>query len=111
MIPYFETYGSAASAEVRQMLARLLLDIVNLEGHLSDFIGYLDEDAFVIITSSAHAQAITERLTEMFAIKIERFYPDPDWRSHEAHLNDFDLPRMQLSCRITTGELSLGLMH
>ena len=106
MIPYFDAYGSAASAEVQQKLARLLLEIVNLEGHLNDFIGYLDEDEFIIVTANAHAEAITERLTEMFALKIATFIPATDWRTHNAHQNDSTKPRLQLTCRVTTGEVS-----
>jgi DNA-binding response OmpR family regulator len=104
LIPYLDAYGSAASAEVRQMLARLLLDVVNLEGQLNDFVGYLDEDAFVIATGSAQAGAITERLTEMFAIKVANFYQTEDWRSRKDTPRTDAVPRMRLACRITTGE-------
>ncbi|MBN1564601.1 MAG: response regulator [Anaerolineae bacterium] len=113
LIPYFEHYGSTASAEVRQMLARLLLDVVNLEGHLSDFVGYLDEDAFVIVTASANAKAITERVTEMFRIKVDKFYPAAAWRNRDrdlAHRPNRDIPRLSLACRVTIGELSPRLM-
>lgn len=102
-IAYFETYGSAASAEVRQMLGRLLLDTVNLEGHCDDFIGYLDENEYVIVTAAAHAEAIIERLTEMFAIKVASYYPKTDWRSQPSQPAPDTPAQMRLVCRYTTG--------
>lgn len=105
-IPYFNVYGSAACAEVVQMLGRLLVDTVNLEGHLDNFIGYLDENEFVVVTAAVHAPAIIDRLVEMFSIKLVRHYPMEDWRDQATTWKGQTYPLMRLNCRVTTGQVS-----
>lgn len=100
---YFDVYGSAAWAEVHQMLGHLLVDTVNREAHLDDFIGYLDENQFVIVTAAAHAEAIVARLEQTFQDKLARHYSADDWRDQAMVWGGEVYPLMRLACRVTVG--------
>lgn len=108
-MPYREVYGSAAGAEVHQMVGELLLAVVNDLGAQEDFIGYLDEDQFLIITGADRAQAIGARIAAEFNTQVRRCYSDAD-RAHGAlRIGERTHPFMRVLCRITVGENRIEL--
>ena len=102
-IPYREVYGGAANAAVAQMIGELLLDVVNRHGDLADFIGYLDDDNFLVITSAAQAQVIAAQVAAVFNDTTHRFYSDSDQAQGGLVIGGDWYPFMRLLCRITVG--------
>lgn len=102
-IPFYQAYGSAAGAEVQQMLGRLLLDVVNREGSLDDFIGTLDEGQYLVLTAVDTASRLAERIEAAFRREIARYYTAEDWQRGVVQVNGASYPVMSLQCRVTTG--------
>jgi PleD family two-component response regulator len=102
--PYRDSYGSAAGAKVYQDVGELLLAAVNEHGSLNDFIGYLDEDHFIVITSAPHSQLIAQHITAAFTTAVQRYYSEEDWAHGSKRNGSADNPFMRLHCRITTGD-------
>jgi len=93
-IPYREQYGSATAADIYYDVSKLVLSVVNHKGRATDFVGYLDEDQFIIITAQANAQSVAGQITAVFNNSVMRYYPDV--------VDPADM--MRLFCRITSGE-------
>jgi len=104
-IPYRNVYGSTSGADISQVISQLLLGVLNEYGSLEDFIGYLDEDQYVIITAQTNAHTIAEHITAAFHEAASRLYSAAD-RERGAILDgDTQYPLMRLLCRITAGAL------
>ncbi|MBN1680719.1 MAG: response regulator [Anaerolineae bacterium] len=102
-IPYRETYGSAAGATVCRAVGTLLLSVVNDKGHADDFISYLDEDNFLIITAHDRAQSIAEQIAAVFNDQVKQHYSEEDRTRGAMRREGQTHPFMQITCRITSG--------
>lgn len=109
VIAYCNTYGSAAGADVHRTVGGLLLDMVNRHGEPDDFLGYLDEDQYVVITSPVAAYALAKDLGSRFDALSGDFYREmkPPVGGNGAGESRPD-DRLRLACRITVGEASAG---
>lgn len=93
-------FGSAAYATVRRSLGSLLLDVLNAQGRLEDFVGYSDEDQFVIITAADEAETVVAQITDLFSAPGVQSGPAPGSPPPES---------IGLESRITLGEPLLEL--
>jgi DNA-binding response OmpR family regulator len=105
-IPYQNVYGTAAAAKIHQMIAQLLLTVVNHKGAPEDFVGYLDENQFVLITADEHAAIIADQISAVFGKMVQPYYSDADRQRGALESGNSLHPLMTLACRITTGERS-----
>lgn len=101
--PFYQVYGSAAGAEVADDIRQILLTVVNQRGAPQDFIGYLDEDHFIILTAAANAVPIAEQITAVFNKSVSSRYLDSDQKRGAVKIGDQCFPLMHLLCRVTAG--------
>ncbi len=101
--PFYQVYGSAAGAEVADDIRQILLTVVNQRGATQDFIGYLDEDHFIILTAAANAVSIAEKITAVFNNTVSSRYLDSDQKRGAVRIGEETYPLMHMICRVTTG--------
>ncbi|MBZ0310804.1 MAG: response regulator [Anaerolineae bacterium] len=78
-LDYFrELYGFVAADDVLRAVSLMLNNAVRDAGEESDFIGHLDTNSFVIITSPDRVNAIRERIEVRLQNSLDYFYPLKD---------------------------------
>jgi DNA-binding response OmpR family regulator len=102
--PFRSAYGDTAMLTLYQDIGLLLLNVVNNQGSLEDFIGYLDEAHFVILTRLSHAEAIASQITAVFNHAVSRYYTEADRQRGALLVGGDSSPLMHLLCRITAGD-------
>lgn len=107
--PYHRLYGSEASAAVYHHIAWLLKETTHTYGHPDDFLGYLDEDHYLIVTRRDRAYPIAEILADSFNGQAARFYSPPHQDAGCLLDGAARHPFMRMTCRITPGGQALDL--
>lgn len=69
-----DVYGFVAGNEVLRFMALLIGEVLDALGTPDDFVGHAGGDNFVIISYSARAEALAERLAARFAEDIQQHY-------------------------------------
>lgn len=78
---YNDVYGFIRGNELIRLGAHVVADVVRAEGNLTDFIGHIGGDDFVIITTPDRAEAICKRLIHEWDTESLRYYNlDDRWR-------------------------------
>jgi PleD family two-component response regulator len=72
--PFKDVYGFVAGDSVMRFAAMLVGEVVDELGTSDDFIGHAGSDNFIIITNSAAAPRIKQRVKERFAAEIQTHY-------------------------------------
>jgi PleD family two-component response regulator len=73
-----ELYGFVAADDVLRAVTLMVRNAVREHGDESDFIGHLDGEDFVIVTSAEKVQKIKERIESRIRQSREYFYPLKD---------------------------------
>lgn len=73
-----DKYGFYSGDKVIKFTADLLQDIVRKYGVLSDFIGHIGGDDFVIITETGNDIVLSENIINFFDKGIKQFYSEED---------------------------------
>jgi CheY-like chemotaxis protein len=102
-IPFRNVYGSVAAAAVHRQIAGLLLAAVNRQGTPDDFIGYLDEENWVIVTPQDRADGIARQITTVFNRRAPEHYSAADREQGALVANGATYPFMCLTSRVTAG--------
>jgi len=71
---YNETYGDLAGDQLIKALGAILVDVADEH----DFVGHIEADDFLFITSSAHPERKAEKICRQFDQISHRFYPRGD---------------------------------
>ncbi|NCO32368.1 MAG: hypothetical protein AUJ92_15715 [Armatimonadetes bacterium CG2_30_59_28] len=106
---YNDKYGFQRGDGVLKTVARLLCDTVEKCGSLTDFVGHVGGDDFVIITVPAECDAIADRILSEFDDLAPTFYPPEDLEHGRTQIRDrrgnlVDCPLMTISVGVTTNE-------
>lgn len=73
-----EVYGFVASDDVIRAIALMTSNIVRDAGNEGDFIGHLDLDQLIVVTTANRAKDIKKRSDERLTPTMEYFYPLKD---------------------------------
>ena len=76
-----EIYGFVAGGDVLRFLAMLLNETVDLLGSAEDFVGHVDKDDFIVISTPDRVRAIQDTVQARFDREIGSFY---SFRDREA---------------------------
>jgi CheY-like chemotaxis protein len=99
--PFSDVYGSVGLAGVYRDIGRVLLDAVP---GLDHFVGYLDDDHFVLTTERVKARYTTDHIMLSFEDVLHRAYSDEDRARGALVVDGVSHPLMSLHCRTTIGE-------
>lgn len=84
-----ESYGFVSADDVLRAVSLVLHNAARDLGSPNDFIGHLDQDAFILITKSQHVEDLAERIHNRISPSLDYFYPTKDRAAHqpdEGHL-------------------------
>jgi GGDEF domain-containing protein len=102
-------YGYARGNEVIKDVAKILDATVKAKGSGEDFVGHIDGDDFVIITSPEYMREICSEVIRVFDERITTFYDPKDLakgfifgKSRQGH--EMQFPVMTLSIAVVTNE-------
>lgn len=73
-----DLYGFVAADDVMRAVSLMISNIVKETSGEGDFVGHLTSDDFVVVTSSAHAKEIGERVNTRLSQSMDYFYPLKD---------------------------------
>jgi hypothetical protein len=104
--PFSDVYGPVALAGVYRDIGRLLLDAAP---GLDSFVGYLDDDHFLLTTQRVKARDTVDQIMTTFTDIISRAYNETDRTRGAIVVNDVSHSLMSLDCRITLGERRVEL--
>ncbi len=76
-----EVYGFVAGADVLRFLAMILNEAVDLTGTLDEFVGQIDNDDFIVISTPERAEMVKGIVQQRFDSEIGSFY---SFRDREA---------------------------
>jgi len=106
--PFQELYGFVASTEVLRFTALLIGEVVDEFGTPDDFVGHAGNDNFVVITYSAKAQTLHDRIVARFNDEVKQHYSFIDReRAHIVLENGETRPLMTFS----VGAISNATQH
>jgi len=71
-------YGYARGNEVIKETARIVETATKLKGSPDDFVGHIDGDDFVVITTPAHMRDVCSEIIRLFDERIPEFYDKKD---------------------------------
>jgi PleD family two-component response regulator len=91
-----ERYGFVASDDVLRAVTLMITNLVREVGSEDDYIGHFNREDMLIITSSAHAKALEERIETRLKQSITYFYPLKD-RDHIESLPEDKRLRLEIS--------------
>jgi PleD family two-component response regulator len=101
--PFQEVYGMLACTELLRFAALVLTEVVDEFGSPDDFIGHAGNDNFVVISYSAKAQQMRDRLVERFDDEVKQHYSFIDReRGHIVLENGETRPLMSLGVGIVS---------
>lgn len=98
--PFRDAYGAFASGEVSTFVANLISHTVHELGHDDDFIGYLDDNQYVALCHHTTAEAIAERVTDVFNYHVEKHYNRADLKNGVFTIDGVSYPLMTLVCHL-----------
>lgn len=75
--PYLQVYGRFAGNKVLRNTAVLLNTIVGNHGRNTDFVGFLGEETFLLITTSTEVQKLIRQLQHRFHDQLNTWYTPP----------------------------------
>jgi len=95
-----EAYGFVASDDVLRAVGLMILNAVQQLGGPNDFLGQLDSQRFILVTTSSTANAISERIRTRLEQSLDYFYPlkDRDKESNSAR-------RLRVDIRQLSGDI------
>jgi DNA-binding response OmpR family regulator len=97
--PYREQYGMFACTEVFVYLADLIKrGLQSVEGQ-DDFIGYLDEQRYVVVCQNDEAKAVIDRIIGPFNQHADKHYKLHDLEDGHLLIDDQRYPLMSISVR------------
>ncbi|MCR4663055.1 MAG: response regulator [Endomicrobiaceae bacterium] len=73
-----DKYGFYVGDKIIKFTADLLQDIIKKYGMLSDFVGHIGGDDFVIITESGNSITLAENIIDEFDKGVKQFYNEED---------------------------------
>ncbi|GAB4271726.1 MAG: response regulator [Candidatus Promineifilaceae bacterium] len=76
--PYRQVYGFLAGNTALRTVSQLLEAAVSRFGKYDDFIGYLGEEDFLILTTSPEARELSMEIRHLFHKELPVFYTPPD---------------------------------
>ncbi len=98
--PLRHAYGALAGADISAYVAMLITRTVHDLGHEDDFIGYLDENQYVVLCQAATATIIIDRVLNTFGQQVRNHYNTADLRENSVFIDGIDYPLMALNCRL-----------
>lgn len=102
--PYCQCYGQAQLHEVQAYLGQVILWALEQSAIASGFVGSLDADQFVVVCPASKAQALGERMVNVFNFNIRRHYNSQDQERGSLLFDGADFPLMCIRCRVYHGE-------
>ena len=75
---YNDVYGFLRGNDLIRLLARVATDVARDEGNLTDFVGHIGGDDFVIITTPDRADAICRRMIACWDAESREHYNEED---------------------------------
>lgn len=102
-------YGFQRGDEVIKETATLLLRIVRAHGNPNDFVGHIGGDDFIVITTTARADAVCEAIVRDFDALVPRCYDAEDYaRGHLPHTDrtgqTTKVPVLSISIAVVTNQ-------
>ncbi|HLZ22049.1 MAG TPA: response regulator [Ktedonobacterales bacterium] len=76
---YNDVYGFLRGNDLIRVLARVATEAVRVEGNVTDFVGHIGGDDFVIITTPDRAEAICRRMIAAWDTESRERYNEEDW--------------------------------
>jgi len=73
-----EVYGFVAADDLLRAIARILQDALRDQGNLSDFLGHINPNDFIILTRKANLPAMQDALAYRLDHSFDFFYRDQD---------------------------------
>jgi diguanylate cyclase (GGDEF)-like protein len=105
-----DVYGFTHGDEAIQLVARIAVDAVRRRGTISDFVGHIGGDDFIIVTAPDRAEEIAQGIIDAFDTNIRSLYSPKDLRQgyietrdRRGALNRY--PIMTLSIAIVSNEI------
>jgi len=77
---FSEAYGFVAGEEVLRFAAMIMKQTVDSLGTISDFIGHVGSDEFIVITERKRVKRLAKELEERFSARVGTHY---DWQARE----------------------------
>jgi diguanylate cyclase (GGDEF)-like protein len=107
---YNDTYGFEHGDEVIRETARILLRVIRECGNPDDFIGHIGGDDFVVVTSAASAEKISQKIIDDFEKTVPSFYNETDRKNGYIVAKDRQgkeqkIPLLSVSIGIVTNEV------
>jgi diguanylate cyclase (GGDEF)-like protein len=75
---YNDVYGFLRGNDLIRLLARVTLDVVRDEGNVTDFVGHIGGDDFVIITTPDRVDGICQRMIASWDTESRAYYNEDD---------------------------------
>jgi diguanylate cyclase (GGDEF)-like protein len=100
-------YGYAHGNEVIKETAKILETATRTKGSSDDFVGHIDGDDFVIITTPLHVREVCSEVVRLFDEKAPQFYDAKDREKGFIHGKnrqgrEMDFPIMTISIAVVT---------
>jgi diguanylate cyclase (GGDEF)-like protein len=77
---YNDVYGFIRGNDLIRLLANVASQVVRESGNLTDFLGHIGGDDFVVITTPDRAEMLCQRLIRRFDFESRRLYTEEDLR-------------------------------
>jgi diguanylate cyclase (GGDEF)-like protein len=102
-------YGYAHGNVVIKETARIVEAAVRTKGSSDDFVGHIDGDDFVVITTPAHMREVCSEIIRLFDERAPQFYDSTDRAKGFIHGKnrqgrEMDFPIMTISIAVVTNE-------
>jgi diguanylate cyclase (GGDEF)-like protein len=106
---YNDTYGFEHGDEVIRETARILIRSVQEAGKPDDFIGHIGGDDFVVVSALESADAICQKIIEIFEKTVPFFYNELDRQkgfilAHDRQGKAQKVPLLSVSIGVVTNE-------
>ncbi len=98
--PFRDAYGAFASGEVSIYVANLITQTVHEFGRDDDFIGYVDDNQYIVLCHHNTAETIAERVTDVFNYHADKHYNRADVKGNQFILDGMKYPLMAMTCRV-----------
>jgi DNA-binding response OmpR family regulator len=91
-----ESYGFVAADDVLRAVNLMIHNAVREVGGTSDFVGHLTSDEFLIVTSPANINGLSERIQNRLEQSLDFFYPLKDRERQEIAKNRLEVSLRQV---------------
>ncbi len=96
-------YGFERGDSIIKETAHMLIDAIQKEGTINDFIGHIGGDDFVIITTPEKAEKIAKKIIADFDFVSPQFFDEPDrikgyieTKGRDSQIHKFKLPTISI---------------